>query len=107
MSPSRQQPEQPEFLVDRSLGRHHLPSALRDLGFVIHTLADVYGERRSQGISDREWIERAGRESPVVLTKDDRIRYRPVEREAFVAAGLRVFCLTTAGLRGENRPPGS
>lgn len=103
MSPSRQQPEPPEFLVDRSLGRHHLPNALRDLGFVVHTLADVYGERRAQEIADREWIERAGQENWVVLTKDDRIRYRRVERDAFVAANLRVFCLTTAKLRGEDQ----
>ena len=103
MSPSRQQPEPPEFLVDRSLGRHHLPNALRDLGFVVHTLADVYGERRAQTIADREWIERAGQENWVVLTKDDRIRYRRVERDAFVAANLRVFCLTTAKLRGEDQ----
>ncbi|MPZ69906.1 MAG: hypothetical protein GEU71_10295 [Actinobacteria bacterium] len=103
MLPSRQQPEPPEFLVDRSLGRHHLPNALRDLGFVVHTLADVYGERRAQEIADREWIERAGQETWVVLTKDDRIRYRRVERDAFVAANLRVFCLTTAKLRGEDQ----
>lgn len=103
MSPSRQQPEPPEFLVDRSLGRHQLPNALRDLGLVVYTLADVYGERRAQEIADREWIERAGQENWVVLTKDDRIRYRRVERDAFVAANLRVFCLTTARLRGEDQ----
>lgn len=83
MSPSRPQPDQPEFLVDRSLGRHHLPDALRDLGFVVHTLADVYGERRAQGILDSEWIERAGHENWAILTKDDRIRYRRVEKEAY------------------------
>lgn len=103
MSPSRRRPEPPEFLVDRSLGRHRLPNALRDRGLVVHTLAEVYGERRSQRISDREWIERAGRENWVVLTKDDRIRYRRVEREAFVAANLRVFCLTSANLRGDEQ----
>jgi len=38
-----------------------------------------------------------------VLTKDDRIRYRKVERDAFVAANLRVFCLTTARMRREEQ----
>lgn len=103
MSASRQQPDPPEFLVDRSLGRHHLSNALRTLGFVVHTLADVYGERRAQEVEDQEWIERAGREGWVVLTKDDRIRYRDVERDAFVAANLRVFCLTSRGLRKEEQ----
>jgi hypothetical protein len=32
----------PEFFVDRSLGRHMVPEALRELGFVVHTMADVY-----------------------------------------------------------------
>lgn len=102
MSPSRRRPEPPErveFLVDRSLGRHHLPQALRALGYVVHTLADVYGEKRAQEVKDHEWIKRAGKENWVVLTKDDRIRYRRVERDAFVSAKLRVFCLTTAKLQ--------
>jgi predicted nuclease of predicted toxin-antitoxin system len=85
------------------LGRHHLPTALRALGYVVHTLADVYGEKRAQEVKDREWIERAGRENWVVLTKDDRIRYRRVERNAFVSARLRVFCLTTAKLQAEEQ----
>ncbi len=103
MSPSRRQPDSPEFLVDRSLGRHHLPDALRARGFVVHTLADVYGERRAQEVEDQEWIERAGREGWVVLTKDDRIRYREIERDAFIDANLRVFCLTSRGFRKEEQ----
>jgi uncharacterized protein with PIN domain len=106
VSPLSQQPEpsdRPELLVDRSLGRHQLPEALRALGYVVWTLADVYGEKRAQEIKDQEWIERAGQEGWVVLTKDDRIRYRRVEREAFVSAKLRVFCLTTAKLGGEEQ----
>lgn len=50
-------------------------------------------------MEDEDWIELAGRENWVVLTKDDRIRYRRVERDAFVGVRLRVFCLTK--LRGE------
>lgn len=73
------------------------------MGFVVHTLADVYGERRAQDVEDEEWIGRAGREGWVVLTKDDRIRYRQVERDAFIAADLRVFCLTSRGLRKEEQ----
>ena len=85
------------------MGRHQLPEALRALGYAVHTLADVYGEKDAQRVKDWEWIELAGRENWVVLTKDDRIRYRRVERDAFVAAKLRVFCLTTAKLRGDQQ----
>lgn len=35
-----------------------------------------------------------------MLTKDDAIRRRPAEREALIEAGVRVFCLTSAQLRG-------
>jgi hypothetical protein len=34
-----------EFFIDRSLGRKHLAQALGDLGFTVHTMASVYGER--------------------------------------------------------------
>lgn len=37
----------------------------------------------------------------VLTTKDDRIRRRPGERDAFIKAGVKVFCLTTSGLRAE------
>lgn len=101
MAPSRRQPEPAlEFLVDRSLGRYLLPNALKALGHTTFTLADIYGESKAQSVEDEVWIARAGKEGWVVLTKDDAIRRRPAELEAFVAAKLRVFCLTTANLNG-------
>lgn len=104
MARSRQPPNaQIEFLVDRSLGRYKVPSEIRKLGFVVHTLASVYGEGRAQRVSDAAWLKRAGRQGWVVLTKDDAIRRRPAEMQAFVAAGVRVFCLTTASLRAEEQ----
>ena len=60
----------------------------------------VYGEQAAERVRDEEWLERAGRESWVVLTNDDAIRRRPVEREALEAHGVRVFWLTTARLTG-------
>ena len=62
MSPRRPQPPPPEFFVDRSLGRYTVPEAIREAGFVVHTLASVYGEQRGQDIADVEWLERAGAE---------------------------------------------
>jgi hypothetical protein len=37
----------------------------------------------------------------VVLTKDDRIRYREHEREALLASGVRAFVLTNRSLSGD------
>lgn len=51
----------PEFFIDRSLGRHAVPAALREAGVTVHTMADVYGERVGQGLDDEEWLRDAGR----------------------------------------------
>jgi hypothetical protein len=63
-------------------------------------MADVYGERIGQGLSDTEWLHDAGQNGWVVLMKDDRIRYRPAELESLITSGVRAFCLTNANLRG-------
>lgn len=86
--------------MDRSLGRRIVPEALRAHGLTVHTLASVYGEQQAQTLADEVWLQDAGRHDWVVLMKDDRIRRRPAERDAFVAAGVRAFCLTNANLRG-------
>jgi uncharacterized protein with PIN domain len=96
----REQPPQPEFFIDRSLGKKHLAEALRALGFTVHTLSSVYGEKRGQRAPDADWLRTAGRNGWIVLMKDDRIRTRPSERDALQDAQVRAFCLTNAQLRG-------
>ncbi len=88
-----------EFFVDRSLGKS-IVVGLRAHGLHIHSMADVYGESRAQELRDEEWLDDAGGRGWVVLTKDRAIRRRPNEREALMSAGVRVFCLTSAELRG-------
>lgn len=92
-------PTQPEFLIDRSLGRKHLAAALRELGHTVHTLASIYGEAEAQTLDDEVWLTDAGNADWVVLMKDDAIRRRPAERDALASAGVRAFCLTNAQLR--------
>ena len=89
-----------EFFIDRSLGRHVVPDALREAGAVVHVMADVYGERIGQGLADEEWLRDAGEHGWVVLMKDAKIRYRPAELQVVIDHGLRAFCLTNANLRG-------
>lgn len=89
----------PEFFVDRSLGKS-IVEALRAAGLVVHSMADIYGEKRAQRLPDEVWLRDAGRQSWIVLTKDDAIRRRPAERDAMIDAAAKVFCLTTAKLRG-------
>ena len=63
----------PDFLVDRSLGTKAVSAVLRDGGFVVRTIDDVFGERP---VADVEWIRVASDEGWAVATKDDRIRRR-------------------------------
>ena len=90
---------QPEFFIDRSLGRKHLAATLTDLGLTVHTMASVYGEQVAQSLADEEWLTDAGTRNWIVLMKDDAIRRRPAERDALSDAAVRAFCLTNANLR--------
>jgi predicted nuclease of predicted toxin-antitoxin system len=82
----------PEYLVDRNIGISVVAS-LRAAGLTVHSLADVYGNDRSQEVTDPEWISLAGRSGFVALTKDKRIRHRPAESEAVLLAKLHLFAL--------------
>lgn len=49
---------------------------------------------------DRSWLRAVGKRGWVVLTKDQRLRYRPLEIAALRTSGARVFVLTAGNLRG-------
>lgn len=49
---------------------------------------------------DPELFAALGARDWVLLTQDSRIRYRTPERDAYVAAGLRVFVVVTGSLSG-------
>lgn len=46
---------------------------------------------------DSEWLGVAGQQNWVVITKDKMIRHRRWERQALIQAGVRSFCMTSAG----------
>lgn len=95
----RPKEQTPEFFVDRSLGKS-IVEGLRDAGLTVHSMADIYGEKRAQLLADEAWLRDAGKNDWIVLTKDDAIRRRPAEREALTEAAVRVFCLTHRNMRG-------
>jgi hypothetical protein len=47
------------------------------------------------------WLPVIGQRGWIVLTKDDRVRYRHHEREALLDAGVRSFVLTSRNLTGD------
>lgn len=79
------------FFVDRSLGRKKVPDTLRDAGVVVQVHDDCFPQRTP----DPVWLAEAGRRGWVVLTSDKRIRYRSLERQALLAAGVQAFVLTS------------
>ena len=95
---SRAAPLPPEFFVDRSRGSDAVPAALRAVGADVVRMRELWGEKAAQSLLDTEWISRLAGVSPIVLMKDDRIRYRPAEQRAFQQAGLRGFVLTNGNL---------
>ncbi len=88
----------PEFFVDRSLGRRHVPEALRHAGWAVRTHHEVFGGR-DEDVADVEWLEYCGREGLPVLTKDRRLRYRPEEVAAIQRHQVKAFVLTRGSLR--------
>lgn len=87
----------PEFYVDRSLGQVGIPHVLRELGLVVHTEREIFGEVPA-GVADEEWLERAGVEGWIVLTKDTRIRYRSAELEQLVLHRVKAFVMASGSL---------
>ncbi|MBX3303422.1 MAG: hypothetical protein KF693_14505 [Nitrospira sp.] len=95
-SPSKQ-PESPVFFLDRSLGKIRIATALRQAGAIVHIHDDYF----PPNAKDEDWLARVGRNGWIVLTKDHRIRYRNLEREALMNAGVAAFILTEGDLQGD------
>lgn len=91
----------PRVFLDRSLGRHKVPSLLRQAGLDVVTLAEVYGIPADEEVGDTEWLQRVGNENWVAFTKDVEIRRNQLEREKVVTSGVRVFCLSRQDLKAE------
>lgn len=89
----------PDLFLDRSLGRVQVPTLLRAAGLRVRTLSEEYGIPADEDVPDTQWLAHAGQSGWPVLMKDERIRYRPVERAAVIAFGVQAFCLTNGNLR--------
>lgn len=89
-------PERPVFFIDRSLGRLDVPNALRSAG---HS-CELHDAHFSQNTRDTVWLSAVAARKWIVLTKDERIRYRPLELQALNSARVRVFILICGNVRG-------
>jgi hypothetical protein len=91
----------PEFLLDRSLGRHQLADALRAEGLVVHTLWSVDGTAE-QKLNDDVWAADAGSRGWIVLSADKRLRYT-VGTRLLILHQVGVFQLARGTLPGRQQ----
>jgi len=75
-----------------------VPEALRAAGLDIR----VHDQLFPQATQDVVWLREAGAQRWVVITRDDRIRYNQLEKQAVLAARLRFFSITSSSLTGED-----
>jgi hypothetical protein len=94
--PSAAKPPDVVFFIDRSLGKIDVPNALRGDGYACR----VHDDHFSQTTEDATWLRAVARHGWVVLTKDERIRFRPLEMQALTAAGIRAFVVICGNVRG-------
>src|ERR1700730_10077863 len=97
-STSPKPPEELTFFLDRQLGRYKMAGALRKAGLNI----EIHDDHFPQNAEDTEWLKAAGKRKCIVVTRDERIRYRVAERQAIRRAKVRAFVLAAQGdLRAE------
>jgi predicted nuclease of predicted toxin-antitoxin system len=90
--------EELTFFLDRQLGRYKVATALRNAGLHV----EIHDDHFPQNAEDPEWLTACGKKNWVVVTRDERIRYRVAERQAIRRAKVRAFVLAAQGdLRAE------
>lgn len=73
-----------------------MPDALRSAGYS----CELHDDHFPQNTEDTVWLATVAARKWVVLTKDERIRYRPLELQALKFARVRVFILISGNVRG-------
>lgn len=94
----RPEPPSPVFFLDRGLGRFLVADAIRQRGYQVLSMADVYTDGEDERVPDDDWILRADDEGWVALTKDYSIIRDHIDTLA--QTNLRVFSLNNANLTG-------
>jgi predicted nuclease of predicted toxin-antitoxin system len=63
-------------------------------------VVEIHDDHFARDEEDHVWLKSAGEKGWVVLTKDQKLRYRPLEITALRGSKARVFVLTAGNLRG-------
>ncbi|HVR14776.1 MAG TPA: hypothetical protein VMS25_00345 [Candidatus Limnocylindrales bacterium] len=85
------------FFIDRSLGQKIIAERLRQSG--VHV--EIHDDHFPQNALDEDWLLEVGKREWIVLTKDDRIRYRPAALEAYRRNNVRVFIFGSGEMKAQ------
>jgi len=79
------------------LGQKVIAQKLGQSGVVV----EIHDDHFPQNAQDEDWISEVGKRGWVVLTKDDRIRYRPAALDAYRRHNVRVFIFGTGEMKAQ------
>ena len=94
---SSSSPPEATFYIDRNLGRHAVPGALRDAGCQVQ----IHDDHLPPDAPDEDWIALCGRERWIAITQDKNIRYRAAEIDAIRRHRAAVFVIRAKLLTGD------
>jgi len=86
------------LFLDRSTCGKRFVQGVRHLVDDVETIADRYGTRPAEDISDTRWIADATRDGRILLGADKRILREPVERRAVCRARARYVVFGSGNL---------
>lgn len=78
----------PVFFTDRDLGKR-FPAILKEAGIFVEQHSDHF----APDTPDEDWLGQVARHGWIVLTHDQRIRYKANERDAVMENGLAMIVL--------------
>jgi PIN like domain len=82
--------EQTVFYLDESIYSHVLAAAIPAAGAQVRTPQDAAGF----GATDEQWLGVVSKPGWIVLMRDQRVRYRELEKRALASAGVGAFVFT-------------
>jgi hypothetical protein len=90
----------PEFYIDENFAGRTLRRAIADLGYVVHTPAQLYGSHEeAKGTTDVVWLRDVGRRGWAIIGKDTKILERPEEVAAYRRAHVHMFLFPGQAMR--------
>lgn len=79
------------------MGQKVIAEKVRQSGVTV----EIHDDHFPQNVQDEDWISDVGKRGWVVLTKDDRIRYRPAALDAYRRHKVRVFVFGSGEMKGQ------